>query len=372
MAAELTEDLRNTHAYLNTLNAVFQGAYVASNVLEQLGYDRSVDPGRLAQQMEGFSAAQIRHVVDAAAMAALEADAPISDGHFQRALQERIAEDRYGGAPLGWDDLILPEATRRKLQSIERFIENPQLADELGVDLPTGALLHGPPGTGKTTIARVLASQTDAAFFTINRRDETGVRHRRHQPAGPGGRGGPPAGSARREHRDRAARPGGPAGDAAALHEEDAPGPGGGPGPDRRRHGGRPRRGPQRALHRGGAERAAARRGCRWRRGPDGPPRGLRARPCGALPGAKPRAAHGVPEAAGRAWRAPLTLRRPGPGPGRTAAAPAPAPRGARRGPPRSRTSRVRHRCRGLSPPRPPRCGARRSTPDRGWLRVGP
>jgi transitional endoplasmic reticulum ATPase len=65
----------------------------------------------------------------------------------------------------------LPEATRRKLQSIEQFIEHPELADELGVSLPTGVLLHGPPGTGKTTVARVLASQTDAAFLVVTPSD---------------------------------------------------------------------------------------------------------------------------------------------------------------------------------------------------------
>lgn len=60
---------------------------------------------------------------------------------------------------------------KRKLQFIERFLENPQLVQQLGIDPPTGLLLHGPPGTGKTTIARVLASQTDASFFAVNASD---------------------------------------------------------------------------------------------------------------------------------------------------------------------------------------------------------
>ncbi len=144
---------------------------IVTVLLRDRPHDASVDPARLAQQMEGFSAAQVRHVVDAAAMAALEADAPISAGHFQRAIGERLAERRYGGPPLGWDDLILPEATKRKLQSIERFIEHPELAEELGVAPPTGVLLHGPPGTGKTTVARVLASQVDAAFLVVGPSD---------------------------------------------------------------------------------------------------------------------------------------------------------------------------------------------------------
>jgi transitional endoplasmic reticulum ATPase len=72
---------------------------------------------------------------------------------------------------LGWDELILPGWTKRKLQLIEQFIENPQLIRELGVAPPTGILLFGPPGTGKTTLARVLASETEASFFSVNAAD---------------------------------------------------------------------------------------------------------------------------------------------------------------------------------------------------------
>lgn len=133
--------------------------------------DKTVDITRLAQQMEGFSAAQVRHVVDAAAMAAMEAGSPIATGHLLEALGNRRDDKRFGGAPLGWADLILPDPVKRKLQFIENFIENPGLIETLGVAPPTGVLLYGPPGTGKTTVARVLASQTDAAFQAVNAAD---------------------------------------------------------------------------------------------------------------------------------------------------------------------------------------------------------
>ena len=140
-------------------------------LLRDRPHDDNVDATALAHAMEGFSAAQVRSVVDGAAMAAMETHAPISADHLDAALQERIAERRYDGPRLEWNDLILPDEAMRKLQFVERFIENPQLVRELGVDPPTGLLLHGPPGTGKTTIARVLASQTDASFFAVNAAD---------------------------------------------------------------------------------------------------------------------------------------------------------------------------------------------------------
>jgi len=104
-------------------------------------------------------------------MGAMEAQAPISHGHLETALRERLQTLRYAGPHLEWADLILPTEVKRKLQFIERFIENPELVGKLGIEPPTGLLLHGPPGTGKTTIARVLASQTDASFIAVSAAD---------------------------------------------------------------------------------------------------------------------------------------------------------------------------------------------------------
>ncbi len=70
------------------------------------------------------------------------------------------------GSKIAYEDIGgLQKELQRVREMIELPLKYPQVFERLGIDPPKGVLLHGPPGCGKTLIARAVANET-AAYFT--------------------------------------------------------------------------------------------------------------------------------------------------------------------------------------------------------------
>ncbi len=74
-------------------------------------------------------------------------------------IRARVSYEDIGG---------LGKEIQRIREMIELPLKYPQVFERLGIDPPKGVLLHGPPGCGKTLIARVVANETDAYFGNIS------------------------------------------------------------------------------------------------------------------------------------------------------------------------------------------------------------
>ncbi len=91
------------------------------------------------------------------------------DENTEVELREEFEEANLGRAGLNYDDVGgMGDTIRQLREMVELPLRYPELFTRLGVDPPRGVLLHGPPGTGKTMLARAVANESEANFFIIN------------------------------------------------------------------------------------------------------------------------------------------------------------------------------------------------------------
>ena len=154
-------------------------AAIFAAALKDRPLEPDVDLQRLAVSAEGLTPAAIARAVEAASLAAFKestgsgAVVRLTSAHLRTALENRGGTDRPTVEDWSWDQLILPAPTKAELRQVVAMVKNPQLARSLGVEPPTGLLLTGPPGTGKTTIAKILAAQAGCSFYAITGADVT-------------------------------------------------------------------------------------------------------------------------------------------------------------------------------------------------------
>lgn len=66
-----------------------------------------------------------------------------------------------------FDDIAGLEEAKEEMQEVIDFLKNPQKFFKMGAEIPRGVLMVGPPGVGKTIIARAVANEANVPFYSI-------------------------------------------------------------------------------------------------------------------------------------------------------------------------------------------------------------
>ena len=126
-----------------------------------------------ARRTPGASAAKIKSIVDRAAALAAEENRQIEEPDLRCALDETGGRDRPLFPPVEWHDLIVEEEVERDLRTLVKQL-NAGWSSVKGITVPTGVVLSGQPGTGKTMIGRLIATQTRRSFYPLSAADILG------------------------------------------------------------------------------------------------------------------------------------------------------------------------------------------------------
>jgi transitional endoplasmic reticulum ATPase len=149
-----------------------------------------VDQGKIAAVTHGFVGADLEYLCKEAAIKCLRRLLPelkleeekvppetleklvINMNDFQNAIKEitpSAMREVYLEPPeVKWDDIGGLDSVKRELQeAVEWPMRFPQIYKQLGHTAPKGILLHGPSGTGKTMLAKAVATESETNFISV-------------------------------------------------------------------------------------------------------------------------------------------------------------------------------------------------------------
>jgi cell division protease FtsH len=93
---------------------------------------------------------------------------PMSGGMMSNFIRSPAKRYQASDVITTFEDVAAMEGAKRELQEIVEFLKIPAKFQKLGAQIPKGVLLMGPPGNGKTLLARATAGEAGVPFFSIN------------------------------------------------------------------------------------------------------------------------------------------------------------------------------------------------------------
>ena len=161
---------------------------VRENMLSMIGEIVKID--KISSVSHGYVGADLEYLCKEAAMKCLRRLLPelnleeekipadtldklvVNSEDFTKALREvtpsGMREVFIENPDVKWDEVGgLAEVKRELMEAVEWPMKYPELYEKLGHKMPRGILLHGPSGTGKTLMAKAVATQSEANFVSV-------------------------------------------------------------------------------------------------------------------------------------------------------------------------------------------------------------
>jgi transitional endoplasmic reticulum ATPase len=152
--------------------------------------DKMVDLEKLAAVSHGFVGADLEYLCKEAAMKTLRRNLPdikleedrlspetldkliVTMPDFEDALKDVMPSamrEVYLETPdVKWADIGGLDTVKKELQeAVEWPLKYPDLYDKIGYSMPKGIMLYGPSGTGKTLLAKAVATESEANFISV-------------------------------------------------------------------------------------------------------------------------------------------------------------------------------------------------------------
>lgn len=138
--------------------------------LKNVKVSDTVNIDNIAAEASGLSGAEISKVCNDAAIAAAEAGKEsVETNDFIAAIElarQLVEGKKTEIGTITFADVAGMEEAKQEVTEIIDFLKNPEKYTRLGGRVPHGALLDGPPGTGKTMLARAVAGEANVPFFS--------------------------------------------------------------------------------------------------------------------------------------------------------------------------------------------------------------